>query len=196
MLTGMATSSPTRQAHANAELSAPAYVVLGMVQLGANSGYEIKQAVEQSIRFFWTISQAQIYPSLELLEQRRLVRGRDASRGRRQRRTYAITRAGERALTEWLGRADPMPFELRDIGLVKLFFADALAPEEALKLLAAVRQRSQERAATLRQIAPEAREAEHEGSAFPLLTLEMGVAFHDAMVEVCERFERRFAQAQ
>ena len=57
------------------ELGAPAYVVLGMVRLGARSGYEIKQAVENSIRFFWTISQAQIYPSLQLLEQAGLITG-------------------------------------------------------------------------------------------------------------------------
>ena len=41
-------------------LSPQDYVVLGMVGLGRRSGYEIKQAVELSIRFFWTISPAQI----------------------------------------------------------------------------------------------------------------------------------------
>ena len=67
------------------ELGAPAYVVLGMVRLGARSGYEIKQAVENSIRFFWTISQAQIYPSLQLLEEAGLITGRADPQGRRPR---------------------------------------------------------------------------------------------------------------
>jgi DNA-binding PadR family transcriptional regulator len=57
-------------------LGPPAYVILGMVHLGAQSGYEIKRMVELSTRFFWTISQAQIYPSLQRLGRAGLVTGR------------------------------------------------------------------------------------------------------------------------
>jgi PadR family transcriptional regulator, regulatory protein AphA len=170
------------------ELTAPDFVVLGMVRLGAQSGYEIKQAVERSIRFFWTISQAQIYPSLRRLERGGLVAGRSEPRGRRPRRVFQITTEGEQELRDWLRRAEPIPFELRDTGLLRLFFADALEREEALTLLERVRRRSEERVATLGEIEPEARRAVQEGNAFPLLTLRMGVAFHRAMVEICEEF--------
>jgi PadR family transcriptional regulator AphA len=173
------------------ELTPPAYVVLGMLRLGARSGYEIKRTVELSIRFFWTISQAQIYPSLERLEQDGLVRGRSAPTGRRPRRLYEITESGEATLEEWLAREQPMPFELRDVGLVKLFFADALDRDDALALLDAVRHRSEERVATLRAIEPAAEHAERDGSAYPLLTLHMGIAFHQAMIDVCDQFEQR-----
>jgi PadR family transcriptional regulator AphA len=175
------------------ELSAPAYVVLGMVRLGARSGYEIKQAVELSIRFFWTISQAQIYPSLEQLELRGLICGHDAPRGRRRRRAYQITEAGQRELREWLKRADPMRFELRDLGLVKLFFADALERDEALELVTTIKARSQERVETLRAIEPAGEEAAGEGNLHPLLTLRMGIACHQGMIEVCKEFERRLS---
>ncbi len=172
-------------------LTAPAYVVLGMVRLGARSGYEIKRTVELSIRFFWTISQAQIYPSLELLEEVGYLRGRSEPRGRRPRRVYEITPEGERALVEWLRGPEPIPFELRDIGLVKLFFADALEPLDAVALLRAVRGRSQERVTTLSAIAPEAEQAAQGGSLYPLLTLRMGIAYHQAMVDTCQEFEAR-----
>jgi hypothetical protein len=76
-------------------LGAPAYVVLGMVRLGARSGYEIKQMVELPIRFFWTISQVQIYPSLERLESAGLVKGRSEPQGKRPKRVYEITPRGE-----------------------------------------------------------------------------------------------------
>jgi len=170
------------------ELSAPDYVVLGMVRLGARSGYEIKLTVEQSIRFFWTISQAQIYPSLRRLERGGLLEGRSEPRGRRPRRVYELTAAGEEALREWLRRSEPIPFELRDTGLLKLFFADSLPGEDALALLERVRRRSEERVAELREIEPEAVRAAEEGNAFPLLTLRMGIAFHRAMLEICEEF--------
>jgi len=171
------------------DLDSPGYVVLGMVRLGARSGYEIKQTVEQSIRFFWTISQAQIYPSLKRLEHAGLIEGRDEPRGKRPRRVYEITADGEAVLRQWLLREEPIPFELRDLGLVKLFFADALDPDEALALLANVQRRSEERVAALSEIESTALAAELEGNAHPLLTLQMGIAFHRAMIDVCREFE-------
>ncbi|HWF17365.1 MAG TPA: PadR family transcriptional regulator [Acidimicrobiales bacterium] len=166
----------------------PAYVVLGMVSLGARSGYEIKQDVERSIRFFWTISQAQIYPCLRRLEHEGFVMGTDQPAGRRRRRLYKITDSGQEVLRSWLTAAEPIPFELRDVGLLKLFFADALSPAEAGTLLAVVRRRSEERVATLSAIRTAAYELRDDGNAFPLLSLEMGIAFHEAMAEVCARF--------
>jgi PadR family transcriptional regulator, regulatory protein AphA len=189
----MAVAGETRNIDVLPALSPPAYVVLGMVRLGARSGYEIKQAVELSIRFFWTISQAQIYPSLERLERAGLLDGRSDPRGKRPRRVYDITADGERVLTQWLRRAEPIPFELRDIGLVKLFFADALDSADALVLVQAVRQRSGDRVAGLREIEPAALHAEKHGDVYPLLTLRMGIAFHRAMIDVCEEFEQKLA---
>lgn len=171
------------------ELRAPAYVVLGMVQLGADSGYAIKKTVEQSIRFFWTISQAQIYPSLQLLEQAGFITGKADPQGRRPRRTFKITEAGRAALTEWLSLAEPMPLELRDTGMLKLFFADALDRDQAVALLRSVRQRSEHRVATLRAIEPVAAVAAAEGNVFPRLTLRLGLAYHQAIIDVCDDFE-------
>jgi PadR family transcriptional regulator AphA len=172
-------------------LSPQDYVVLGMVGLGRRSGYAIKQAVELSIRFFWTISPAQIYPSLTKLERARLLTGRNEPQGRRRRRLYELTPDGQATLEQWLRGTEPIPFELRDIGMVKLFFADALTPSEAADLLTTVKERSEQRLAVLCAIQPEADAAKRQGTAYPPLTLELGIAFHRAMVDVCERFERR-----
>jgi DNA-binding PadR family transcriptional regulator len=170
------------------DLPLAAYVVLGMVSLGARSGYDIKQDVERSIRFFWTISQAQIYPCLEELEHQGLVTGAEQPAGRRRRRVYEITDSGREALRSWLTVSAPVPFELRDVGLLKLFFAGALSPTEAGDLLNVVRHRSEERVTTLTAIRAAASGLRDDGNAFPLLTLELGIAFHEAMAEVCARF--------
>jgi DNA-binding PadR family transcriptional regulator len=169
-------------------LDSSAYVVLGMVGLGARSGYEIKRAVELSIRFFWTVSHAQIYPSLRRLERAGLVRGRAEPRGRRPRRLYEITARGRGELRRWLSREDPMPFELRDLGMVKLFFADSLSERDAAVLLDAVRRRSEERVRSLRALEGGALAARAQGNAHPLLTLRMGIAVHRAMIEAAEEF--------
>jgi DNA-binding PadR family transcriptional regulator len=185
----MAVASKERKS-TSAELGPPDYVVLGMVGLGARSGYEIKQTVESSIRFFWTISHAQIYPSLQRLESAALVLGRSEPQGKRPRRVFEITPAGRAALRDWLGNADPIAFELRDVGMLKLFFADAQDPADARALLADVKRRSTERVAALRAIETSALAAAEEGNRYPLLTLQMGIAFHQAMIDTCANFER------
>jgi PadR family transcriptional regulator AphA len=172
-------------------LASSDYVVLGMTGLGARSGYEIKRMVELSIRFFWTISPAQVYPSLAKLEQAGLLTGRDEPQGNRPRRVYAQTPEGAAALQEWLTRSEAMPFELRDIGMVKLFFADSLRPADSEQLLTQVKSRSEQHVANLEAIRPEAEETARAGNKFPLMTLEMGIAYHQTVVDVC----RRYAQA-
>jgi PadR family transcriptional regulator AphA len=171
-------------------MTTPDFVVLGMIWRGAQTGYEIKKGVATSIRFFWTISEAQIYPSLERLERAGLVASRAAPSGGRRRRVFELTPAGRRTLHDWLVRPEAMPFELRDVGLVRLFFADSLTRPEAHALLAAVRLRSEARIAALLAIKPAA--SEGDGS-HPRLTLRMGVAFHQAMIEVCKAFEHEAA---
>src|SRR5258708_1202840 len=94
------------------ELDSSPYVVLRMVRRGARAGYEIKRRVDLSIRFFWTISPARVYPSLERLEEAGLLRGRSEPQGRRPRRVYELTGAGESALARWVGERGPIPFEL------------------------------------------------------------------------------------
>ena len=171
-------------------LRPPDYVVLGMVRLGAQSGYDIKKTVRDSIRFFWTISEAQIYPSLGRLERAALVRGR------RRRRIFDITPQGEAALRRWLTGGEAMPFELRDIGLVKLFFADALDRPDSLGLLRAIIERSRERVAALNRIDPKASRYRAAGIRHPALTLSLGIAFHKAIIDVCVKFEEGFGGAK
>src|SRR5919205_1065686 len=77
-----------------ARLSNSAAAVLGMVALGARSGYEIRRAAELSLRFFWALGPPQIYAELGRLEKAGLVSGRDSSQGRRPRRRYEVTSLG------------------------------------------------------------------------------------------------------
>jgi PadR family transcriptional regulator AphA len=173
-------------------LSPSAYVILGMIRLGRRSGYEIKQAVQLSIRFFWTISQAQIYPTLESLEQRGLIHGHNDPQGRRPRRVYDLTPTGESALAVWLTIDEPLPFELRDTGLLKIFFADLLDRESALELVEKIQRRSRERVAQLQAIKPAGESiADDEGYAFPLITLRLGIAYHQAMADECTTIQQQ-----
>ena len=92
------------------ELSATAKVILGMLAARPRSGYEIKQLVDSSARFFWLVDAG-------------MITGADASQGARQRTVYKLTAKGRRAAREWIA-TEPQVFELRDEGLLKLFFSD------------------------------------------------------------------------
>jgi DNA-binding PadR family transcriptional regulator len=174
---------------ASSEWSDVDHVVLGMIGLGARSGYDVKQMVQDSIRFFWTISQAQIYPSLRRLEAAKLIRSKPNPDNKRRPRTYELTPSGTAALQGWITREDPMPFELRDIAMVKLFFADAVAAAPARRLLAAVQARSQQRIETLHRIEPAAAAlSTNAHKHYPQLTALLGIAYHQAIVDVCDQF--------
>src|SRR5262245_55821734 len=133
------------------QLSPTAYVILGMLNLGALTGYDIKGIVDRSTRFFWAASYGQIYPELNRLEAAGLVKGRLASTGGRKRKEYEITATGRKALAGWAALPPQMP-ELRDENLLKLFFADVLPLEQALDQLRMRRQGHEQFLELLREI--------------------------------------------
>ena len=172
------------------DLSSTAYVILGMVSREARSGYEIKAAVDGSTRFFWAASYGQIYPELKRLAEAGLVEGRDAPRGERKRTVYAITADGEAELTEWL-RKPPEMAEMREEGLLKLFFAGVLPPEDAAATLRAMRRHRLELIERLRGMEPEAQEKDP----FSLIVLQGGIEFNEWFADWCERMEARVLQS-
>jgi PadR family transcriptional regulator AphA len=172
------------------DLSPTAYVILGMVSREARSGYEIKAAVDSSTRFFWAASYGQIYPELKRLSEAGLVEGIDAPRGERKRTVYAITADGEAKLKDWL-RQPPETAEMREEGLLKLFFAGVLPPEDAMATLRAMRERRLELVARLRGMEPTALEKDP----FSLMVLQGGIEFNEWFADWCERMEERLLDA-
>jgi PadR family transcriptional regulator AphA len=167
------------------ELNATAHVVLGLLRTGPKSGYEIKAVVDDSTRFFWAASYGQIYPELKRLAGAGLIEGTEAPRGERKRTVYRLTAGGRRELERWL-REPPRVYELRDEGLLKLFFADALPPSEALGTLRTMGEHHSATAARLREIEPKAMAA----GGFPLVVLRGGIEHHEHLAGWCERVEQ------
>ena len=170
-------------------LNPTAYVILGMVSREPRSGYEIKAFVDETTRFFWAASYGQIYPELKKLSEAGLVEGRDEPRGERKRSVYAITADGENELKDWL-RRPAETFEMREEGLLKLFFAGVLPREEAAGILRAMRQYRLELAERLRGIEPKAQEKDGTtGDPYPLMVLRGGIEFNEWFADWCERME-------
>ena len=168
-------------------LSPTAYVILGMVRREPRSGYEIKALVDQTTRFFWAASYGQIYPELKRLSEAGLVVGSDAPTGGRRRTVYEITADGEEELKAWL-RQPPETFEMREEGLLKLFFADALPREEAVQILRAMRAHREGVNAQLRAM-EETKLADPPEDPFPMIVLRGGIEFTEWFADWCERME-------
>jgi DNA-binding PadR family transcriptional regulator len=164
------------------DLSPTAYVVLGMVRHGIRTGYDIKQLVDKSTRFFWAASYGQIYPELRRLEEAGLVSGTEDPQGGRQRRVYELTDEGDAALDGWLRNTDSVTVEMRDPALLKLFFADALDPEDAAAIAAAAKERNSAIADTLEQLDPPA--------GMPRVVRDFGLDYHRWCAQRFAQMER------
>jgi DNA-binding PadR family transcriptional regulator len=172
-------------------LSATAYVILGMVRKDPLSGYEIKAMVDNSTRFFWAASYGQIYPELRRLSEAGLVVGVDSPTGGRRRTVYEITADGEEELKAWL-RQPPETYEMRDEGLLKLFFAEALPPQEAVEIVRSMRRHREDVNRRLRELEPT---KDEDKAAYPLLVLRCGIEYSDWFVDWCKRTEERILAA-
>jgi DNA-binding PadR family transcriptional regulator len=184
-------ASDTQHESGTARLSPTGRVILGMIASGKQTGYDIKQLVDKSTRHFWAASYGQIYPELRRLEEQGLIRGASEPSGGRARTVYTLTDAGLDALLDWL-RSDEEPvYELRDEGMLKLFFSDAL-PEQRIANIRAMRLRQQRKLEQLRAIEPMAR----QGRRGAYLTLQLGIGSTEWFIAWCEEAERRLAESE
>jgi DNA-binding PadR family transcriptional regulator len=176
------------------ELGPTGYVILGMLLNGRRSGYEIKQKVDSSTRFFWAASYGQIYPELRKLAKAGLVEGESRPTGGRRRTVYRLTDAGREELRRWLDRP-PDRLELRDEGLLKLFFAGAGEPGKAVEIIDAKQRLMEEKLAALCEIEPYAA-AEASSDPFPYLVLRYGLESSEWVIAWCERARAELAAAE
>jgi PadR family transcriptional regulator AphA len=116
--------SATGQPSGTAQLTPTSYLVLGLVaREGPSTPYDLKRHVTATIGHFWSFPHALLYKEPPRLKSLGLLTEERESGGRR-RRLFTITPAGRRALRAWLGHPARQPTELRDLGLLQLFFAD------------------------------------------------------------------------
>jgi PadR family transcriptional regulator, regulatory protein AphA len=169
-------------------LTPTARVILGMLRLGAQTGYDIKRAIDLSTRFFWSASYGQIYPELRRLQERGLVTGRPDPRGGVKRTSYALTKAGEQALEDWLTDRESYTFELRDEGLLRFFFGDLLEQDEVVANLRFQQAFCDFVLERFRELEPQARTGFIEDEQmYPYLALDYGIQYMEWMRDWCEQ---------
>jgi DNA-binding PadR family transcriptional regulator len=115
------------------QLTPISYVVLGLVAEGARTSYDMKQKTACSVGYFWNFPHSQLYAEpAHLVELGLLAEEREI--GGRHRRVYTLTPAGRNALDDWLREPTFEQTQIRDPGLLKLFFSEGMTPDELAAL--------------------------------------------------------------
>lgn len=156
-------------------LTPTSYLVLGLVRsLQPCTSYEMKQLVGISIGHFWSFPHSQLYAEPARLVEDGLLT-EDQEQTGRKRRLYRLTTTGEEALDDWLGEPVDDSGELRDLGLLKLFFAHGASPAGIAAMAASKHDahlRAHDELAALRETVHEVADRAQ------MATLELGMRWH------------------
>ncbi len=115
-------------------LTPTSYLVLGLLaREGPSTPYELERHVRVTLGNFWSFPHTLLYSEPPRLASLGLVTETRETSGRR-RRVFTITTAGMSALSTWLERPSAASTELRDLGLLQLFFGDLASAEARLRL--------------------------------------------------------------
>ena len=169
-------------------LTPTGHLVLGMVAaFGPMTSYQLEQRVAATVGSFWLFPHSQLYAEPRKLADAGLL-DETVEAGGRRRRTYAITDDGLTALQSWFSEPENGRTEARDLGLLKLFFADLAGPEAVRRLA-----EGQARTHRIRERELRDRRRQLSGQAagrHMLATLELGVRHASTFAEFWEELAR------
>jgi DNA-binding PadR family transcriptional regulator len=163
-----------------------AYVILGFLETKGPeplSGYDIKQWVDNSVRFFFAASFGQIYPELKKLSEAGLIDGTANATGGRARTEYTITKSGHAELRSWLLQPQTR-LEMRDEAILRIFFSSELSKDERL---AKLRQLRADRVLGLETLKAVHSMTLEEIKPMPELVLDYGLGLSEYVIDWCDR---------
>lgn len=128
------------------------FVLMGLLHAEPRYGYELKAVFETFLGGTWPLNIGQVYTTLGRLEDDGLVVSElVAQDAAPDRKVYALTPAGQKALGAWSGEPDRGPVRLRDELFLKVAVLSLSDPAAAAQLIAAQRSAHLETLAQLAQ---------------------------------------------
>lgn len=119
--------------------------LLGLLNYGANTGYDLNKIFNDSLGFFWKAQTSQIYRELAAMEEAGLLTSEIEFQSHSpNKKVYSITASGRTELHRWLTDDTPtVNVETRNTFLMKMFFAGEESEENSIKLLCAFIKRNE-----------------------------------------------------
>ncbi len=118
--------------------------ILGLLNYGAMTGYDIMLTFKNSLRFFWSAQTSQIYRELQTLKNKGWVKDENISQnGKPDKKLFSITASGKEELNRWL-LEDDTGFETKSPILMKTFFRGERSIEENVEFFKRIQAECQE----------------------------------------------------
>jgi DNA-binding PadR family transcriptional regulator len=167
------------------------HALLGLLNLGPNSGYGLAKLFEDPLRQIWNARNHQLYPELARLSADGHVEIVDE--GTRGKRIYAITVAGRAELRRWLVDVEPDRTMRSEVYLRAWLLSTVLTRVEALHVLASDIESWRQRRAGLRAM------MERSAAISPPhgshnLSMDLSLRLTEAMLGWSEEAARRIAE--
>lgn len=179
------------------------YILLGLLQYQALTGYQIKSLIDDSILHFWHVYHSQIYTTLRKMEEEGLVASEldDEAGDKLQRRVYIVTDAGKAVWEEWLRAPMLESVPVKEELMVRVFFSGERDPEAVLDELRTQRQLHQQKLDYYLALEPRhlvreftdqlptdaLPEAIHRAIPFWSATLQFGIAYEQMYLQWLEQ---------
>jgi len=119
--------------------------LLGLLNYGSMTGYELNKAFKDSLSFFWQAKASQIYRELDTMEKCGwLVSELVYQEDRPNKRVYSVTDSGKQEFFNWLSVPETDivgAMRIKSAFLMRVFFAGETTVEESIALLNAYREK-------------------------------------------------------
>ncbi|MDP4091285.1 MAG: PadR family transcriptional regulator [Bacillota bacterium] len=162
------------------------YGLLGILGLGARSGYDIKKWIEEGIGYFQKMSYGQLYPILNsFIEDGLATVSIEKTPGRPDRKVYSLTEKGTEKLDSWL--MEPVNYSLNTNELLlKLFFCDRIQAEYGINHLLEYKGFLEKRLKEFYHIERLFHEKGNDYLTCRLSTVRYGIAANEGHLKWCE----------
>ncbi len=149
--------------------------LLGFLQDGPQTGWDLLEAVGRGLSRFWNVTSSHVYRELKTLEARGLVAA--GPPGPRDRRPYTLTPEGRAAFAAWITH-EPGPEQIRVPLLVTLWFGRHVPRSKLAEILEHQHVEHAARLVAYRRVLDAGTVTDPDQRA----VLEFGIAYEDAFL--------------
>jgi DNA-binding PadR family transcriptional regulator len=166
--------------------------ILGLLNYGSMTGYELDKAFKASLAFFWQAKASQIYRELDAMERSGwLTSKRILQTEKPNKRVYTITDSGKSELMSWLLLPEPDiadAMRVKSAFLMRVFFAGEVSIQQSLNMLQTYRDKCLESKETLKAAHAASCEygttlSDDKKSKFWNLSILYGESFYNASID-------------
>ena len=165
-------------------LTATEAAILGLLELGELSGYDLSRNVETGIGMFWSPAQSGIYAVLPRLVEKGYATARTVTQERRpDKQVYRITDRGHEALRRWIESGPPEPDPAYNPFLLRVYFGAGAPPGVVTRPREARQRAARQRIPHQHQLKPALGDVgTAESEPYRRFVLDWGLEYYGAVV--------------